>query len=285
MPSPFLSTAIENSTGVIAFSLDRQYRYTSFTNSHYQTMKKIWNVEIALGASLLDLLEKLNKDDYLKAKANFDKALAGEHFTKIEDYGDGNQRSFWEDRYDPILDEHKNIIGLVVIVIDVTSHMDLVDRNAISTQRLNLALNAGNIGIWEWNMITNEIFWSDEILRMYGLDQGFRTLTFEDYLKYVHPEDIDVLKRDIDNCLRINGQYKTEHRVIPPDGIMRWISGTGKVFLKNGVPTKMIGTVIDITQQKADANALLNSQEIYRTLTDNMHDMVAQADSLGKFIY
>jgi PAS domain S-box-containing protein len=285
MPSPFLSTAIENSTGVIAFSLDRQYRYTSFTNSHYQTMKKIWNVEIALGANLLDLLEKLNKDDYLKAKANFDKALAGEHFTKIEDYGDGSQRSFWEDRYDPILDEHKNIIGLVVIVIDVTSHMDLVDRNAISTQRLNLALNAGNIGIWEWNMITNEIFWSDEILRMYGLDRAFRTLTFEDYLTYVHPEDIDSLKRDIDTCLQTNSQYKTEHRVIPPDGILRWISGTGKVFLKNGLPSKMIGTVIDITQQKADANALLKSQEIYRTLTDNMHDMVAQADNQGKFIY
>ena len=71
MPSPFLSTAIENSTGVIAFSLDRQYRYTSFTNSHYQTMKKIWNVEIAIGVNFLDLLEKLNTSDYLKAKGNF----------------------------------------------------------------------------------------------------------------------------------------------------------------------------------------------------------------------
>jgi len=285
MPSPFLSTAIENSTGVIAFSLDRQYRYTSFTNSHYQTMKKIWNVDIAIGVNFLDLLEKLNSSDYLKAKGNFDRALAGEHFTKTEDYGDGIQRLFWEDRYDPIYDENKNIIGLVVIVIEVTDRIELIHKNAISSERLNLALNAGNIGIWEWNMITNDVFWSDEILRMYGLDQAFRTLTFEDYLTYVHPEDIDRLKRDIDTCLQTNGQYKTEHRVIPPDGIMRWISGTGKVFMKNGVPTKMIGTVIDITQQKADAKALFKSREIYRTLTNNMHDMVAQADINGNFIY
>ena len=285
MPSPFLSTAIENSTGVIAFSLDRQYRYTSFTNSHYQTMKKIWNVEIAIGVNFLALLEKLNTSDYLKAKGNFDRALAGEHFTKTEDYGDGIQRLFWEDRYDPIYDENKNIIGLVVIVIEVTDRIELINKNAISSERLNLALNAGNIGIWEWNMSTNDVFWSDEILRIYGLDQAFRTLTFEDYLTYVHPEDIDRLKRDIDTCLQTNGQYKTEHRVIPPDGIMRWLSGTGKVFLKNGVPTKMIGTIIDITQQKADAKALLKSREIYRTLTNNMHDMVAQADINGNFIY
>jgi len=285
MPSPFLSTAIENSTGVIAFSLDRQYRYTSFTNSHYQTMKKIWNVDIAIGVNFLDLLEKLNSSDYLKAKGNFDRALAGEHFTKTEDYGDGIQRLFWEDRYDPIYDENKNIIGLVVIVIEVTDRIELIHKNAISSERLNLALNAGNIGIWEWNMITNDVFWSDEILRMYGLDQAFRTLTFEDYLTYVHPDDIDRLKRDIDTCLQTNGQYKTEHRVIPPDGIMRWLSGTGKVFLKNGVPTKVIGTIIDITQQKADAKALLKSREIYRTLTNNMHDMVAQADINGNFIY
>jgi len=285
MPSPFLSTAIENSTGVIAFSLDRQYRYTSFTNSHYQTMKKIWNVDIAIGVNFLDLLEKLNTSDYLKAKGNFDRALAGEHFTKTEDYGDGIQRLFWEDRYDPIYDENKNIIGLVVIVIEVTDRIELIHKNAISSERLNLALNAGNIGIWEWNMITNDVFWSDEILRMYGLDQAFRTLTFEDYLTYVHPDDIDRLKRDIDTCLQTNGQYKTEHRVIPPDGIMRWLSGTGKVFLKNGVPSKMIGTIIDITQQKADAKALLKSREIYRTLTNNMHNMVAQADINGNFIY
>ncbi len=285
MPSPFLSTAIENSTGVIAFSLDRQYRYTSFTISHFQTMKKIWNVEIAVGVSLLDLLEKLNGSDYLKTKENFDRALAGEHFTKIEDYGDGIQRLFWEDRYDPIYDEQRAIVGFVVFAIDVTDRIKLVEINNISTERLNLAISAATIGIWEWNMVTNEIFWSDEILTIYGLDESFRTLTFEDYLMYVLPEDIDILKRDIDTCLQTNGQYKTEHRVIPPDGIMRWISGTGKVFLKNGVPTKMIGTVIDITQQKADANALLKSQEIYRTLTDNMYDMVAQADNEGKFIY
>lgn len=285
MPIPFLSTAIENSTGVIAFSLDRHYCYTSFTGSHFLTMKKIWNVEIAIGMNLLDLLEKLNRADYLKAKENFDRALAGEHFTKIEDYGNENQRLFWEDRYDPIYDEHKTIVGLVVFVIEVTERIKLVETNNISTERLNLAVSAATIGIWEWNMITNDIFWSDEILTIYGLDESFRTLTFEDYLKYVHPEDIEVLKRDIDTCLQTNGQYKTEHRVIPPDGITRWISGTGKVFLKNGVPIKMIGTVINITQQKADADALIKSQEIYKTLTDNMHDMVGQADINGNFIY
>ena len=88
MPNKFLSAAIENSTGVVLFSLDRNYCYTSFSFSHQQTMKKIWGADIEMGTNMLAILKSAKPEDHAKAKENFDRALAGEHFTKIEEYGD-----------------------------------------------------------------------------------------------------------------------------------------------------------------------------------------------------
>mgnify|MGYP007080449621 CR=1 FL=1 len=77
----YLSSAIESSSRVIIFSLDKNYRYTAFSSSHFQTMKKIWGVEIELGANLVEILDRINKTDAEKAKANFDRALSGESFS------------------------------------------------------------------------------------------------------------------------------------------------------------------------------------------------------------
>jgi PAS domain S-box-containing protein len=264
MSNQFLSTAIESAEGVIAFSLDRDYCYTSYTSSHFETMKKIWGIEISLGSNLLELLNRLNPDDTLKAKTNFDKALAGENLTVVEEYGDKKYvRSFWENRYSPIFNEKKDIVGVVIFVLDVSNlsflHLKVKDAN----DRLGLALKAAKVGIWEWNMLTNEIFWSDEILTLFNLDESFRNLTFDEYLKYVHPDDVSVLLLDIDNAIKNKDNYLTEHRVIPPDGKQRWILGAGKVIVEDGKPTKLIGTVADISNQKKSE---IDAKESYSLL-------------------
>jgi len=247
----YLSSAIESSSRVIIFSLDKNYRYTAFSSSHFQTMKKIWGVEIELGANLVEILDRINKTDAEKAKANFDRALSGESFTTIEEYGDEQiHRIFWEDRYDPIYDLERRVIGVVVLVLEVSDRMELLNKVSETNQRLSLALNAAQIGIWEWNMITNEIIWSDEVLEIYNLDKSYGQLSFEKYLTYVHLDDLEKLKADIATSLKNNSQYDTVHRVILPNGTLRWISGTGKVITEDGHPVKMIGTVVDITQRK-----------------------------------
>lgn len=211
-------------------------------------MKKIWGKEISMGLNMLDILEEPDRE---KAKRNFDKAFAGEGFTKIEEYGDSHlSRSFWEDHYDPIKDEFGNIIGVMVLVLDVSQRKDFVETLRDSNERLSLAVKAASVGIWEWDMITNEIFWSDEILSIYNLDQTFRHLTFEKYVGFVHPEDRQQLQKDIAKSLESLQPYFSQHRVIPPDGRLRHIEGMGKVLLQDGKPVKMIGTVVDITDRK-----------------------------------
>jgi hypothetical protein len=92
-----LQNILESPHGVIFFSLDSAYRYTSFARAHAQTMKAIWGAAIEIGTCMLDVIR--DDADRQKAKANFDAALSGQNILKEEEYGDASlQRTFWENR-------------------------------------------------------------------------------------------------------------------------------------------------------------------------------------------
>ena len=117
--SALLKSIIESPQGIIIFSLDREYRYSEFTLSHQETIKKIWGVEIQLGMNMLDIIS--DPDDRKKAKHNFDRALQGESLLLVEEYGDSSlYRTCYENRYSPIVDAKGTILGITVFVIDVT---------------------------------------------------------------------------------------------------------------------------------------------------------------------
>ena len=114
-----LQGLIESPKGVVVFVLDHQYRYVAFNRNHYETMKRIWGADIALGDCMLDCIQ--DPEDRNKAKANFDRALSGESFTLVEAYGDARlERRFYEDIYNPIIGDSGAIIGLTLFLTDIT---------------------------------------------------------------------------------------------------------------------------------------------------------------------
>jgi two-component system, cell cycle sensor histidine kinase and response regulator CckA len=114
-----LRAMIESTRDIVIFALDRQYRYLVFNDAHRRTMRKIWNVDIEPGQSMLDAIGR--EDDRARAKANFDRALAGEHFQLIEEYGDERySRRYYEDLYSPITAEDGSVVGLTLFLTDIT---------------------------------------------------------------------------------------------------------------------------------------------------------------------
>ena len=276
----FTDSIISRSTGVVIFSLDSKFRYTSFSKQHQLIMKKIWGVDIKVGDRMLEFL---SEPDRTKAKANFNRALKGESFSKVEEYGDTLlSRSFWENHYSPISDENGEIVGVLVLVLDVSDRQEFAKALQESNDRLTLSVKAANIGIWEWNMITNEIVWSDEILSIYNLDDSLKNLTFEKYLNYVHPDDIEILKNDIERAISSKTQYVTQHRVIPPDGKPRWIYGTGKIVMDHNQPVKIIGTVIDITDRKKLETEKSESASLLQAAIESTADGILVVSNDGK---
>lgn len=116
-----LRALIESPQRIVIFALDAQYHYLAFNNNHARTMRQIWGVDISVGANMLDLIGR--SDDRAKARANFDRVLAGESFTLIEEYGDTRmERRFYEDVYSPVRDSEGRITGVAVYLTDITEH-------------------------------------------------------------------------------------------------------------------------------------------------------------------
>lgn len=119
-PQAVLRSVLESPPGIVIFALDGAMRYLAFNENHAATMRRIWGGTIHVGDSMLDLITR--QDDREKARRNFDRALRGESFTLIEEYGDElKDRRVYQNIYSPIRDESGVILGLTVYLSDITS--------------------------------------------------------------------------------------------------------------------------------------------------------------------
>ena len=127
---------------------------------------------------------------------------------------------------------------------------------------LQLTLQAGKLGCWTWNQMTNEIIWSDGVEEILGLEANSFGGTFEDYVSLIHPEDIEAFQQEIEQALVTEREYYTEHRLMLPDGSIQWLRGRGEIWRdeqENAIG--LLGSVLNDTQRKMAEIALLASTE------------------------
>lgn len=131
-----LKAILESPRDIVIVALDRDYRYLAFNDAHRRVMKQIWNVDIHVGQNML--YEVVGReDDRTKAKQNFDRALAGEHFVVTEEFGDENlSRRYYEDVYGPIRDARGEVVGLTIYLTDITEQKLAQDQLEIYRLRL-----------------------------------------------------------------------------------------------------------------------------------------------------
>ncbi|MCE5221816.1 MAG: diguanylate cyclase [Clostridium sp.] len=128
MSNILLSAILESSPDVIVFSLDTNYCYTAFNNIHKKVILNIWKKEIKKGMNMLDVIGY--DEDRKKARENFDRALNGESFSIVEEYGDNKySRLYWQDYYSPIISSDGKVIGLTCFVLNITALKKAEERN------------------------------------------------------------------------------------------------------------------------------------------------------------
>lgn len=149
-----------------------------------------------------------------------------------------------------------------------------------SEQRLTLALKAGNMGIWDWHIPTNQLIWSEEVSGIFGLFPEKFDGTHNAYVDCVHPEDRSLLEESIRRTLENDAPYEVEHRVVCPTGEVRWVACKGQV-VKNqeGCPQRMLGTVQDITTRKQTEIHLQDSQNFLTSIVENLPHMIFVKDA------
>ena len=140
------------------------------------------------------------------------------------------------------------------------------ERNLLEAQRI------AHLGYWDWNIKTNELHWSDEVYRIFGLTPRQFGTTYEVFLESIHPEDREAVKKAVNDSLTDpKKKYSIEHRIIRPDGLERTVYERGEVtFIKDGNPVRMIGIVHDITELKMMEGALKKALSEIRLLKDQL---------------
>ncbi|HEY9810990.1 MAG TPA: PAS domain S-box protein [Halomicronema sp.] len=158
-------------------------------------------------------------------------------------------------------DQERKIAGLVGIARDITERKQIEEKLRKSEANLIEAQKLAHIGSWEFDVITQEIRWSDELFRIYGLDPKDREPSYEQIIALAHPEDKNIWLENVGKGFQGN-PYEMEYRIIRFDGSLGYMYSQGHpIFNECGEVVRMFGITRDITPQKLAEIELQKYQE------------------------
>ncbi len=134
---------------------------------------------------------------------------------------------------------------------------DISERKATEAQlreserRFNQSQTFANVGTWDWNLISGELYWSERVCPLLGYPPGGIEATYENFLKSVHADDRDRVFTAIEACIERGVYFDIQHRVVWPDGGIHWLHESGDTVRDDaGTSQRMLGVIRDITPQK-----------------------------------
>ncbi len=139
-----------------------------------------------------------------------------------------------------------------------------------SEYMLKEAQRIAHIGSWKLDLQEDDLEWSDETYRIFEISPEETKVTYEVFLSVVHPDDRGMVERVYAQSLKTQEPYAIEHRLLMPDGRVKWVREQGETtYDPEGNPLHTIGTVLDITLQKNTEQALIASEARFRYLFEN----------------
>ncbi|WP_431064556.1 PAS domain S-box protein [Methylotuvimicrobium sp.] len=240
----------------------------------------LWRIpeELALPGQpdqrLLDTVEHQLADPLEFRKTVQDIYRFGQDSQDLLEFADGR---IVERHSKPLVSEGK-IGGRVWSFHDITEIKRAERAVEYHKERLRRGQIFANIGTWEWNIQSGDLFWSERIAPLFGYPDGNLETSYENFLNAIHPDDRQSVVDAVDACLKRDSPYIIEHRVIWPDGTERWLLERGAVVRDDqGKPTQMLGVVQDIDDRKRAELALAEREKylrIFQHIVDSVVDGV-----------
>lgn len=120
-----------------------------------------------------------------------------------------------------------------------------------SEERLRFTLEAAKVGTWNWDMRSNSLEWSDNLIEIHNLDPLTFGGTFSDFQQDIHPDDRPQVEQKIQKAIAEGGAYHVEYRLNKSDGSLAWVEGKGRVIYDSSQqPAAMAGICMDVTERK-----------------------------------
>ena len=188
----------------------------------------------------------------------------------------------------------------VVRIYGAAQNIEAQERLRENQEQTDLALRAGRMGIWHWDIAAGAVGWSREVEALHGMEPGEFPGTMQAFSDTIYPEDRAYIEKRLAAALKDGQEYEIEFRCLRRDGAIRWLAGRGQVIYDAaGSPSMMRGVVWDIHARKTldlqwqeemrrreqAEEALQESLLLYRTLSDFMPQMIWTARPDGSIDY
>ncbi|MCF4967490.1 GAF domain-containing protein [Nostoc sp. CMAA1605] len=234
-----ISNILESITDAF-FTLDQQWRFTYINNQAAQLLQK--NRTELLGQNIWETFPAIVGTSF---EREYQKAVAQQTSVEFEEFYPPLDKCFAVHAY-PSKD------GLSVYFQDITEKHHTASALKESEERWQLALQGNNDGIWDWNLKTNQVFFSPRWKQMLGYADHEISNNLEEWSERVHPDDVDWVIQAIQAHFdRRTPYYITEHRVQCKDGSYKWILDRGQALWdETGNVVRMVGSHTDITERK-----------------------------------
>lgn len=177
------------------------------------------------------------------------------------------ERCYFNFVYQPITGPDGRVNSIMVVAMEVTQQVIARIKMEDAEERLRLATEATGLGTWDLDLQSGNIIHSPRLAEVFGRNNR-SVLRYAELNNIVHPDDWHIVNKAFNEALE-SGTYFYEARVIWPDDSVHWVRTTGKVIYDdNKVPSRMLGTIKDITEQKHMLDELLKSEENLRLATE-----------------
>ncbi|WP_159453812.1 PAS domain S-box protein [Ohtaekwangia koreensis] len=253
-------------------------------------LKKLWRRKAheVYGKKLMDVFPELKDQQFpaqLNEVYNSGRAYKENEAVAYIDGKDGTRKFYLDFEYAPLFETDGTVSGIMVTVSDVTEKAESRQQIKDAVERLSLATEGTQLATWDLNLVTFDIIYSKRLLKIFGYDED-KILTHPEMRSHVHPDDIhSVVEKAFEKAL-LTGIYYYEARIIRPDKSVHWIRTHGKVIFDiHHAPVRMLGTMMDVTEEKRYKQAIEESERKFRMLADSMPQLIWTADAQGNLNY
>jgi len=218
-------------------------------------------------------LSAVHPDDRARAEEAWRRAVADRSSYEVEyrvRRADGSY-AHTVARATPILSDTGEVEEWIGFNLDISDRVRAEESSRDSARRLRLALEAGRMGTWEYDLVTGGVQWSPAVERMHGVPVGSFPGTFEAYQADLHPEDRDRVLETVRRNVERGAEHQLLYRIVRPDGAVRWLEAFGTfVHDATGKPIRLTGVCSDVTErvESEEARSALRIQRMLQGIGD-----------------
>jgi PAS domain S-box-containing protein len=156
--------------------------------------------------------------------------------------------------------------------------LDAIEKADSLALRIQLANTSAQIGVWEWDLIKNELIWDDLMFKLYGISQEQFPQVYEGWANTVHPDDLEFASSQLQSAIEGKSEYEPEFRIVLPNGDIRTLKASAKIIRDDsGKPLKVVGVNYDVTEKvkaiEISENARVDAENASKSKSDFLANM------------